>query len=193
MYRVELIAAPAGPRAEGVVTERPAPEVPTARPAAPETKKSTATKAAPKKSVRPTKTATPNITKTTKAIESKAPPKAGGGPAGGAGSDVVGVNTAGIAFPFPGYLNNVVRQIALAFEVPPNTGALTADVTFLIHRDGSISDIRLLKTSGGYVFDKTCLAAVEAAGRLKKFGPLPEGFTDDVLPVIFSFDPKRMR
>ena len=35
--------------------------------------------------------------------------------------------------------------------------------------------------------------AAEAAARAGKFGPLPQGFTDDVLPVIFSFDPKRMR
>ena len=31
--------------------------------------------------------------------------------------------------------------------------------------------------------------AVEAAAKNNGFGPLPNGFSDDVLPVIFSFDP----
>jgi len=34
-------------------------------------------------------------------------------------------------------------------------------------------------------------SAVEAAAR--SFGPLPAGFSDDVLPVIFSFDPRLIR
>ena len=101
--------------------------------------------------------------------------------------------TAGIEFPFPGYLNNVVRQITLNFEVPRGAATLSADVSFLIHRDGTVTGLRLLSRSGSYVFDQSCLGAVEAAARAGKFGPLPQGFTDDVLPVIFSFDPKRMR
>jgi hypothetical protein len=35
------------------------------------------------------------------------------------------------------------------------------------------------------------MGAVEAASH--SFGPLPQGFTDDVLPVIFSFDPRLIR
>jgi hypothetical protein len=30
---------------------------------------------------------------------------------------------------------------------------------------------------------------VDAAASARGFGPLPDGFTDDVLPVVFSFDP----
>ena len=71
--------------------------------------------------------------------------------------------------------------------------SLVAEVSFLIHRDGSVTGIRMISRSGSYVFDQSCLAAVEAAGRSGKFNRLPDGFTDDVLPVIFSFDPKRMR
>ena len=32
-----------------------------------------------------------------------------------------------------------------------------------------------------------------SAGNVAAFGPLPEGFPDDVLPVIFSFDPRVLR
>lgn len=193
LYRVELIAAPAGDRAAGVVTAAPPPPVPSKAPPAPENKRNVATKAAPKKAPKPTKAATPNVTATSTPQKSVAPPKAGGGAQGGTGTDVANVLTAGIEFPFPGYLNNVVRQIALQFDVPSNAQSLVAEVAFLIHRDGTVTSIRLLSKSGSYVFDQSCIGAVEVAGRLKKFGPLPDGFTDDVLPVIFSFDPKRMR
>ena len=193
MYRVNLVAAPAGPRSEGVVTERPAPEQASKAPAAPEkTPPPPTTKAATKRAATPTKAATPNVTKTSKAVQTKAPPKAGGGAVGGAGTDVANVNTAGIEFPFPGYLQNIVRQIALQFEVPRNAASLVAEVTFLIHRDGTVTGIRL-KNSGSYVFDQTAIGAVEAAGNAGRFGPLPQGFSDDVLPVIFSFTPERMQ
>ena len=195
LYRVELIAAPAGPRAEGVVTTAPAPAAPAKAPPAPESKRNLATTKAPAKRVpKPTTAATPNVTaKSAPQKKSVAPPKAGGGEQGGAGNDVANVLSAGIEFPFPGYLTNVVRQIALQFEVPRGAQSLVAEVSFLIHRDGGVTGIRMMARSGSYVFDQSCLAAVEAAGRSGKFNRLPDGFTDDVLPVIFSFDPKRMR
>ena len=195
MYRVTLVAAPAGPRAEGVVTTRPEPPTPTKAPPAPErtTTPPPRTKTATRKAAPAPRLATPNVTKSSRPQASKAPPKAGGGPEGGTGGDVANVNTAGIEFPYDGYLRNIVRQIALQFEVPRGAASLRADVTFLIHRDGSVTGIRLIANSGSYVFDQNCLTAVEAAGRSGRFGPLPEGFSDDVLPVIFSFDPRTLR
>lgn len=195
MYRVQLVAAPAGPRAEGAVTDRAAPPTPTKAPPAPERTKAPPprSKTATRRAARPTKAATPNVTKSSRPQTTKAPPKAGGGPEGGTGSDVANVNTAGIEFPYDGYLRNIVRQIALQFEIPRGASSLKAEVTFLIHRDGSVTGIRLIMASGSYVFDQNCITAVEAAGRTGRFGPLPDGFTDDVLPVIFSFDPTSMR
>jgi protein TonB len=163
------------------VTERP-PE-----PTAP------TTKTAPVRRTTPPKRATP-----TPAQGKKAPPKvadaprAGGGPEGGRGSDVANVRTEGIEFPFPGYLENVVRQIALRF-VPPRGSSLRADVMFLIRRDGTVSNIRFVQSSGNYSFDVEARGAVEKAARERAFGPLPAGFSDDVLPVIFSFDPRLIR
>ena len=63
----------------------------------------------------------------------------------------------------------------------------------MIHRDGSISDLRLLSRSGVYAFDLECIGAVEAVGQRRSFGALPAGFRDDVLPVVFSFDPSVLR
>jgi len=195
MYRVTLIAAPTGPRQVGVVREAPpepvpAPTPPTPAPLARATPEPERMKAPPAKA-RPTrtpKTATPNAGAATAKPEPA--PRAGGGPVGGRGADVANVRTEGIEFPFPVYLQNVVRQIALQFK-PPQNSALRAEVSFLIRRDGSVSGLRLSTRSGSFSFDQDAMGAVEAASR--SFGPLPQGFTDDVLPVIFSFDPRLIR
>jgi protein TonB len=128
----------------------------------------------------------------------KAPPvsqqqRAGGGEEGGRGTDVANVRTGGIAFPFPGYLQNIVRQVALRFQPGNPNAPLSADVQFLIHRDGRVSSIRILKRSGVYAFDLEAQGAIEAAAEANAFGSLPAEFTDDVLPVVFSFDPRIVR
>jgi TonB family protein len=102
------------------------------------------------------------------------------------------VQIRGLEFPYPGYLANIVRQVALRFE-PERGTALQTDVAFVIHRDGSVSDVRVVKRSGNYAFDLEARGAVEAAGTARAFGPLPERFRDDVLPVTFSFDPRVIR
>lgn len=197
MYKVSLVAAPPGPRQIGVVQpvpETPAPVQPTPAPTPlsretvdPERMKAPAKKPPP----RAPKTATPNVTApATKPATPTPAPVAGGGPTGGRGADVANVKTEGIDFPYPVYLNNVVRQIALQFK-PSARGALTAEVAFMIRRDGSIAGLRITKRSSVFSFDQDALAAVEVASRA--FGPLPQGFSDDVLPVIFSFDPRLIR
>ena len=206
-YRVNLVAAPPGARQIGVVqptppepVTAPTPPTPAPAPTARETPEPERMKAPAKaKPVSVPKVATPNAgataakpTKTAKPAQAKAAevPRAGGGPTGGRGADVANVRTEGIEFPYPVYLQNVVRQIALQFR-PDRARALRAEVSFLIRRDGSISGLRLVTRSGNFSFDQDAMGAVEAAAR--NFGPLPQGFTDDVLPVIFSFDPQLIR
>ena len=192
IYKVSLIAAPAGERRIGVVAPAsPAPVAPVPKPAPlaremPEPARMTAP--ARKPALRAPKTATPNAAPAT-AATAKAP-VAGGGPTGGKGADVANVKADGIAFPYPVYLQNIVRQIALNFR-PSARGALTAEVAFMIRRDGTIAGVRITRRSSVYSFDQDALAAVELASRA--FGPLPQGFSDDVLPVIFSFDPRLIR
>jgi TonB family protein len=114
-------------------------------------------------------------------------------PSGGAGRDPATVRVRGLDFPYPGYLANVVRQVALRFRPERRDALLQADVAFLIRRDGSVSDLRVVTASGSYAFDLEAQGAVEAAGAARAFGPLPDGFRDDVLPVTFSFDPRVLR
>ncbi|MEP6620098.1 MAG: TonB family protein [bacterium] len=190
VYRVNLVAAAAGPRQIGEVkpdvpTPAPTP-TPPAAPLSRETPEPERMKAPSKAApVRKPKIATPNAAPASaKPTET---PVAGGGPTGGRGADVANVNTAGIDFPYPVYLQNVVRQIALQFK-PSAKGALTAEVTFMIRRDGSVAGVRITRRSSVYSFDQDALAAIELASHA--FGILPTGFKDDVLPVIFSFDPR---
>ncbi len=187
IYKVNIVAAPPGPRAIGEVTSAPAPASPAPTPPkireTPSSVPPAPTKAAPA----PVTRATPVEGKPKAAAPTKAP-KAGGGPVGGRGTDVATVQTAGIDFPFPGYLNNIVRQIALNFRVRNPNSPLSATVSFLIHRDGSVTNVKFLTHSGVYSFDLEAQGAVERASA--SFGPLPDGFRDDVLPVVFSFDPR---
>ncbi|MEQ1693976.1 MAG: energy transducer TonB, partial [Gemmatimonas sp.] len=116
-------------------------------------------------------------------------PKAGSGQDGGKGADVRNMRTEGIAFPFPGYLSNIVRQITLSYKMPRGvSAALVAEVKFMIRRDGSVADIEVVKSSGDRSFDLEARATVESVGTARSFGPLPSGWTDDVLIVYFTFD-----
>lgn len=207
MYRVEIVAAPAGERAIGEVSPAKAATTPSVtQPTATQStvKEMPLPKARPaqKTPARATPTEgkvspSPKVSAPTEAKVTPQPktaaPKAGGGPTGGKGTDVASVRSDGIEFPFPGYLNNIVRQIAINFKPRNPAARLKAEVRFLIHRDGSVSDITFVRKSGNYSFDLEAQGAVEAASTTGRFGPLPTGFPDDVLPVVFSFDPEFLK
>jgi protein TonB len=197
VYRVELIGAPHGPRQVGVVKPT-APEKPAAtksdiagaeRPVPAE--KAMPTKKAPVPSPKATpstersrdagvKTAAPPETKATAA------PQAGAGAQGGKGADVVNIRTPGIEFPYPGYLSNITRKIALNWTPARTSAALVAEAKFMIRRDGTVAGIEIVRSSGNRLYDADAMGAIEAVGR--GFGALPSGYPDDVLVVYFTFD-----
>lgn len=188
MYKVELIAAPPGTPAVGVVTDAP-----TDAAAKVKTPPKPTPDAVPiKKPAAKTSKSASKATPVAKARAAADAPRAGGGATGGAGADVANIRTEGIDFPFPGYLQNIVRQVRLNFS-PSDRSLRTAEVFFFIRRDGSMAGFRFLQKSGSYSFDLECQGAVEAAAASKSWGPLPAQFMDDVLPVIFRFDPKTLR
>jgi protein TonB len=197
MIRVSMIAAPAAPtRSAGVVEANLAPPpVEAIKP--PEPKVTAAPKIAtpkPKAKARAPKQATQ--TEAPKKTEVEAPkdaPKAGGGETGARGTDVATIDTPGIEFDYPFYTTNIVRQLMTYFG--RFNGTLKAEVQFMIRRDGSVDpeSIRLVTPSGSYAFDQRALGAVEAAANAKKFGPLPGGFREDILPVTFWFSPQVIR
>jgi protein TonB len=74
--------------------------------------------------------------------------------------------------------NNLYKQ-----EVDPSTPAGTrAYLIFTIRRDGSVSDIRLDRSSGSSRLDQSCM---RAAQRVDSFGALPPAYTKSTLMVSY--------
>ena len=184
-YRVHLVAAPEpteDARKAPEAVDRPAESKPAPAPKA-KSPKSTVAPATPPPVADNTKReaaprTTPNVT-----------PLPGEKPS--TGTDVATVSTEGVEFPFPEYLQNIVAQVLRVWQRPAQSTPLEAEVSFLVHRDGSVSDLQLLKRSGNYAFDLEAQGAVEQAGRIKAFRALPDGWTADVLFVRFYFSGKR--
>jgi len=109
------------------------------------------------------------------------------------GDDPATLSVSGVNFPFPGYLSNIVAQIYRRWRRPPGNESLRAEVLFLVRSDGSISNLQFVQRSGNFVFDVQAQGAIESAGTAGVFGPLPDGFEGDILPVSFFFDPRTLR
>lgn len=184
-YRVHLVAAPEPTdeaRKAPEAVDRPAAEKPAPAPKA-KAPKSTVSKAAP-----------PPVEDTTKReaaprVTPKAAPLPGEPPS--TGTDVATVSTEGVAFPFPEYLQNIVAQVLRRWQRPRQSTPLEAEVSFFVHRDGSVSDLQFIRRSGNFAFDLEAQGAVEEVGRFKAFGALPDGWSSDVLFVRFYFSGKR--
>ena len=75
------------------------------------------------------------------------------------------------------YLSEVKRKIDPLWELPHEIAIRLESgevlVGFTIRRDGTVKDVRVLKTSGWKSFDKVVVAAIEKAS---PFGPLPDVF-----------------
>ena len=199
VYRVELIGQ-AGPRQAGVeqpITDATASADPVAGAERVREEKVVPTPSKAKK-MRPSPKATPSTDRTKKggaksapaptATKSNAAPKSGAGATGTKGADVANVRTDGIAFPYPGYLSNIVRQIALNWSPRRVSAALVTELKFMIRRDGTVAGIEVVKRSGDRLYDLDAMGAIEVVGTNKGFGPLPSGWADDVLIVYFTFD-----
>jgi periplasmic protein TonB len=185
-YKVRLIAAPAPEeetRKAPEALERPAEEKRVPALKAKEPPKSTVSKAAPPKPAdATTREAAPRTTPKTAPLPGETP---------STGSDVATVSTEGVEFPFPEYLHNIVSQVLRRWQRPLQSTPLEAEVSFFIHRDGSVRDLHFIKRSGNFGFDLEAQGAVEEAGRFKAFGGLPDGWAADVLFVRFYFSGRR--
>jgi protein TonB len=183
VYRVELVAAPRPePQARRApeVVQRPAERtVPTQQPA----RRTTVAKTPPP----------PQQTNVDREPAPRTNPPEGPlpGETPSTGMDPATVKVEGEAFPYPEYLRNIVSQVFRRWQRPSGNVALRAEVLFLIHRDGAVSNLRFVVRSGSFSFDLEAQGAIEAAAG--SFGPLPEGYANDVLPVSFFFDPQRVR
>ena len=181
-YRVHLIAAPAADaesRKAPEAFERPAEEKPAPIPAAKRPPRSTISRATPPPTQDKTqREAAPRTTPTTQPLPGERP---------STGNDVATVSTEGIAFPFPEYLQNIVSQVLRLWQRPEQRTPLEAEVSFLVHRDGSVTDLQFVRRSGNFAFDLEAQGVIEELGQRRLFGALPEGWTPDILFVRFYF------
>lgn len=186
VYRVQLVAAPevqpdARPAPEAIQREAAQPEPPAPTPKPPP--KNTAAEAAPPPTADSKKReAAPRTTPKAKPLPGERP---------STGSDPATVSTEGIEFPFPEYLQNIVSQVLQRWQRPLESSPLEAEVSFMVHRDGSVTDLQFVRRSGDFSFDLEAQGAIEEAGRNKAFGMLPDGWVADVLFVRFYFSGKR--
>jgi outer membrane biosynthesis protein TonB len=185
-YTVRLVAAPATDqetRRAPEAFERPAEEKPAPVPAAKPPPRSTVSRAAPPP--------TQDVTRREAAPRTTAPNQPLPGERPSTGSDVATVSTEGVEFPFPEYLQNIVSQVLRRWQRPGQSTPLEAEVSFFVHRDGSVTSLQFIRRSGNFAFDLEAQGAVEEAGRFKAFGALPDGWTADVLFVRFYFSGQR--
>jgi outer membrane biosynthesis protein TonB len=108
------------------------------------------------------------------------------------GEEAINVQLDGAVFVDPEYLNNIIRQVNRYWRPPTGIRHLKAEVVFTIERDGSVGEIEWVRRSGDLAFDRDARGAVEAAGRFKAFGPLPDAWPRDQLRVSFFFDPSTL-
>jgi outer membrane biosynthesis protein TonB len=180
MYAVELVAAPLPTGGKPAAREVPVAPPPAPAPAQLKPKAKTPPKPATK---------TPDRTAPVRSSTSPVTPLPGATP--GTGSDIDNVKLQGKEFPYPEYLRNLVTQIYRRWSRPTGNASLQVEVAFVILRDGSIKDIRVMSTSRSYSFDEEAQGAIEAAGRARAFGPLPTGYQSDILPISFLFTPRQ--
>ena len=181
-YAVRLVAAP-----DATPDQRKAPDVVQREAAPPPAPAPPAKRTPPPKSV--PAPAPPNAdTKHREAAPRSTPPAPRiPGEAPSTGKDVATVSTEGIAFPYPEYLQNIVSQVLRRWQRPTESTPLEAEVSFFVHRDGTVTGLQFTKRSGNFSFDLEAEGAVESAGDSKAFGVLPDGWTSDVLFVRFYF------
>ena len=200
VYAVELVAAPApvaaptAPVATAPPTPAPTPAVSRTRtpPARTPAVKTPPPKPEPVKTPPRATTTPPNPgAQTSRTTQSSAvTPAPGETPSNG--TDPVTVKTPGLTFAYPEYLRNIVAQIYRRWD-RPRGGTRRAEVFFMIMRDGSVRDIRFITPSGDFTFDLNAQGAIESAANAGAFGPLPDRYPQDVLPVSFYFEPGRTR
>src|SRR5437773_2583854 len=184
-YRVHLVAAPEptpDARKAPEAVDRPAEDKPAPAPKAKSPKSTVSPAPPPPVADNAKREAAPRTTPNVAPLPGEKP---------STGTDVATVSTEGVEFPFPQYLQNIVAQVLRVWQRPLQSTPLEAEVSFLVHRDGSVSDLTLLKRSGNYAFDLEAQGAIEQVGRSKAFRPLPDGWTADVLFVRFYFSGKR--
>lgn len=184
-YAVELIAAPAPTTKKRLPREAVPTPPPAEKPAPVKPQPPKPSKAPPA----PTPKSQPADTNREPPPKTAAPVTPLPGETPSTGTDVATVKTPGLQFPYPEYLRNIVTEVYRNWDRDAARDNSFAEISFLILRDGTVRDIRFVTRSGSFSFDLSAQGAIEASANSGAFGPLPDGWDADVLPVSFYFKP----
>ncbi len=106
----------------------------------------------------------------------------------GIGGDETGITFDTTEVALSGYMHRMKRKIEKAWIYPYSAtkDGIYGDlkISFVIRRDGTLGDVRVVRTSGHVVLDKAALAALRAA---EPFWPLPELFQKEALLINGRF------
>lgn len=189
VYQVELVAAPREAPVRAVpVPDRPRP-TPEERPRARPVETQPAPTERPRRDTRPAEAeqeAVEVVPETPVEERPAATPEQSR-----EGVEGLPVRLEGAPFPYPEYLANIILQIKRHWRPPTGGQQLRAELAFTITREGSVEDVAWVRRSGNPAFDLEARGAIEAAGRRRAFGSLPQEYPLDVLRVSFFFDPTR--
>jgi outer membrane biosynthesis protein TonB len=197
-FEIELVSPPPAVQAEEVtpareelVVERPAAEPEPVRPEPPP-EAPRMERERPRPQPRPEPRRAPEPTPSPPEPSPRPTPAAGPEPAPdtppAAGGEGINVRMEGLRRDFPEYYANIIRQINRCFRWP-GVGTWTAQIYFVIQRDGTIRDLDVVHPSGNTAFDFEAMGAVECAAGQGRFGPLPEELPYESQPVLFEFRP----
>ena len=170
-------------------TQTPAPPVAEADPE-PEPKRPAAESVAlpePERNSRTTESPTPQISEPVPSQTASSAPELGqrlGTPLGSSrGTSPLGATVGGLVNPdfvYSYYVDQMLAMISANWLRPSIGGQVEAAVHFRIHRDGSISDVRVSQSSGYNSFDLAGLRAVQQAA---PFPHLPQSYQHKSLGV----------
>ena len=192
VYEVKLVSGPAPARASAPKVEK-APPKPVPEPEKKVEEKEDQMPAPPekKKPPKPVEKKQTSSVPTTDIRKTDAKPDSAlaGSAATGTATDAPAmgdVSVDGGDFPFASYINRMRQKIATAWQVPPATVGAERSVVvyFRVHRNGSVSNVTVEKSSDLPLFDRSCQRAVIDAAPLP---PLPREYQDEYLGVHFSF------
>ncbi|MCB9377967.1 MAG: TonB C-terminal domain-containing protein [Holophagales bacterium] len=166
------------------VPPRPAPEKkPDPKPPEPESKAPVLPDPKAKKVAKPEPKAAEPETPTSASAPADAKPEVQGRAGGTAAGLSLGAAVAGLDnpnFTYGYYVDQMLALISRNWVRPPVGSGIEATVHYRIQRDGKITELRIVSSSGINSFDLAALRAVQASSPLP---PLPRGFRDSSLGV----------
>lgn len=195
-YQIDMVAAPGADVGSPVVEAPPAAEPPAPEPTpAPPTPVKEAEKPipAPEPAKKPTPAPAATTAPSTARPSAATPRPTASGPttdkATGTGSaESINIRMQGVRRDYPAYYDNIIRQISRCFRWS-GSEPFETELYFVIERNGSVSNVDVVKGSPSIAFNTEAMGAVECAGQPGRFGPLPDDFQFDQLPIRFTFRP----